>query len=118
MANVSTIRMPRRLPLGATKIKKKGISKTASLFFGGKTALIGSLAICLLLLMVVKSAVSKSECELIAAERQNKSLWAEKDSLEKEWRYLRSPSRIEQLAKRELGLQSPSKEQLIASCIK
>ncbi len=114
MANVTTIRVPKRASAGAIGVGKKIKSKTAKIFFiGAKMALVTSLAMCFLLLMLVRGAVSKSGCNIVAAETQNKKLLAENRSLQEEWQYLKSPSRIEELAKRELGLQHPSKEQLI-----
>lgn len=114
MANVSTIRMPQKVSLSAIGMGKKTKHKAArTYFFSGKTALVSSLVICLLSLVVIRGAISKSECNVIAAERQNKKLLAENRSLQREWKYLKSPSRMERLAKRELGLKHPSKEQLI-----
>lgn len=114
MPNVSTIRLPKRAFIGTLTAGKKAKRKTARLSLpGGKIALVSSLAICLLSLVALGSAIAKSESRGIVAERQNKKFLSENRSLQQEWKYLKSPARIEQLAKCELGLQRPSKEQLV-----
>lgn len=114
MSNVSTIRLPKRAFIGNLSVGKKAKHKTAKLSLpGGKIALMGSLAICFLSLVALGSTIAKSESRGIVAEKQNKKLLSENHSLQQEWKYLKSPARIEQLAKCELGLQRPSKEQLV-----
>ncbi len=114
MSNVSTIRLPKRTLIGTLAAGKKAKRKTANLSVpGGKIALVSSLAICLLSLVALGSTIAESESRVIVAERQNRKFLSENRSLQQEWKYLKSPARIKQLAKRELGLQHPSKEQLV-----
>ncbi|MEW6326080.1 MAG: cell division protein FtsL [Thermodesulfobacteriota bacterium] len=114
MSNVSTIRLPKRALIGNLTAGKKVKRKTAKLSLpGGKIVLVGSLAICLLSLVALRSTITKSEARLIVTQRQHKKLLSENRRFQQEWRYLKSPVRMEQLAKCELGLQPPSKEQIV-----
>lgn len=114
MASVSAIRMPKRVSIGLKSVRtKRKRWAVKPVTISARTASVGILVICLLSLVAVTAAITKSEHRLMATQQQNRKLLVENRGLQKEWEYLTSPARIEQLAKRELGLQPPYQEQLV-----
>ncbi len=113
MNNTSTLSMTKRMPMGISPTKRRAGSRAAVVSFSGKWALAVSLVICLALFVLFRSVVAEEESAVRVAEKSNQELLVRNKSLREEWIYLRSPEYLEPLAKHQLGLQRPSKEQVV-----